>query len=191
MGESKRRKQLDPNYGKIPIPPEHLVKSWLDGQPLVFFPSQASIDVNEDLIKSGTEHLKSFQLVKKWTKSIDDQIRQRYSQMGQGFVSLVPSEIMMASLGESTRSPIEWNYWSRSELIALDSRSLLLGKIKTLKPFLLWAIDNYQPSTEAILVLCGFPVSIDKAASGITVEELATNRFYGVLRYQFSPDLLQ
>lgn len=95
---------------------------------------------------------------------------------------------MMVSLGHSTRSPIEWNYWSRQELIALDSRSLLLGRNKKLKPFLLWALDNYQPSTEAILVLCGFPISIDKAAQGITPEELATNRFYGIGSYQFSTE---
>ena len=182
MGEAKRRQKLDPNYGKIPIPPEHLVKSWLDGQPL------ASSHVHDDLIASDTEHLQSFQLVQKWISPIDSKIRQRYSQFGKGFVSLVPSEVMMVSLGHSTRSPIEWNYWSRIELIALDSRSLLLGRSKKLKPFLLWALDNYQPSTEAILVLCGFPVSIDKAAQGITPEELATNRFYGVLRYQFSAE---
>ena len=183
MGESKRRQKLDPNYGKIPIPPAHLVKSWLDGQPLVYS------HVHDDLIASDTEHLQSFQLVRTWTKLIDSKIRQRYSQFGQGFVSLVPSEVMMVSLGHSTRSPIEWNYWSRQELIAVDSHTVLLGSIKKLKPFLLWAIDNYQPSTEAILVLCGFPVSIDKAAKGITPEELATNRFYGILRYQFSTDL--
>ena len=185
MGEAKRRKKLDPNYGKIPIPPAHLVKSWLDGQPLAFFRSPTHSDVNDYLIASGTEHLESFQLVKKWTKAIDSKIRQRYLQMGKGFVSLIPSEVMMAALGQSTGSPVEWNYWSRQELVAVNSHSLLLGSIKKLKPFLLWAIDNYQPETEAILVLCGFPVSIDKAASGITPEELASNRFYGILRYQF------
>ena len=105
--------------------------------------------------------------------------------MGRGFVSLIPSEVMLAITNKPTKGNIDWNYWSYQELISVNSHSALLGSIKKLKPFLLWAIINYQPETEAILLLCGFPMSIEKAAKGTTPLELATNRFYGVLRYQF------
>ena len=37
MGEAKRRKKLNPNYGKIPVPSDDLVKSWLSGRELAFF----------------------------------------------------------------------------------------------------------------------------------------------------------
>ncbi len=182
MGEAKRRKKLDPNYGKIPVPSDDLVKNWWSHKELAFFRE----------ITSGGEGIAydwgdndSFQLARTSTQQIESKIRQRYSQMGRGFVSLIPSEVMLAITNKPTKGNIDWNYWSYQELISVNSHSALLGSIKKLKPFLLWAINNYQPETEAILLLCGFPMSIEKAAKGTTPLELATNRFYGVLRYQF------
>ena len=159
-----------------------LVKNWLSHKELAFF---REITSGGEGIADDWGDNDSFELARTWTQQIEPKIRQRHSQMGRGFVSLIPSDVMQAATNKPTKGNIDRNYWREREHISVNSHSALLGSIKKLKPFLLWAMNNYQPSTEAILLLCGFPRSIEKAAKGTTPLELATNRFYGVLRYQF------
>ena len=200
MGEAARRKKLDPNYGKIPTPPSILVNSWHEGKSLAFIRcvdlktvkdklsaigesfSVGQDSVGGDLIIYGGEDLFSFSLAKEWISLALPTINERYQQMGKGLVSLVPQEVMIATLGQSSGSPMEWNYWTNQEIINAGRNSVLLGSTKNLKPFLLWAVHNYDPRKEIILLLCGFPISIERAAKDGSLEELASNRFYGVVR---------
>ena len=201
MGEAARRKKLDPNYGKIPIPPSLLANSWHEGKCLAFI---RCVDMNAvkdklssigesfsvgqdsaggDLVIYGGEDLFSFSLAKEWISLVLPTIKERYQQMGKGLVNIVPQEVMMAVIGQSSGSHMEWNYYSKQEIMSAGRNSLILGSTKSMKPFLLWAINNYDPTQEIILLLCGFPISVEKAGKDSSREELASNRFYGVVRH--------
>ncbi len=201
MGEAARRKKLDPNYGKIPIPPSLLANSWHEGKCLAFIRcvdmntfkeilsstgesfSVGQDSVGGDLIIYGGDDLFSFSLAKEWISLVLPTINERYKQMGRGLVNIVPYEIRKAMIGKTSPSHMEWNYYSKQEIISAGRNSLVLGSTKSMKPFLLWAINNYDPTKEIILLLCGFPISLEKAGKGGSKEELASNRFYGVVRH--------
>ena len=73
--------------------------------------------VGGDLIIYGGEDLFSFSLAKEWISLALPTINERYKQMGKGLVSIVPQEVMMATLGQSSGSHMEWNYWSNQEIM--------------------------------------------------------------------------
>ncbi len=139
--------------------------------------------VGGDLIIYGGDDLFSFSLAKEWISLVLPTINERYKQMGKGLVNIVPYEVRKAMIGKTSASHMEWNYYSKQEIMNAGKNSLVLGSTKSMKPFLLWAINNYDPTKEIILLLCGFPISVEKAGKDGSKEELASNRFYGVVRH--------
>lgn len=181
MGEAKRRKQLDPNYGQLQQPDSVLIKTWENLQPIIILRAE---DQSGDLIVYGGQSFESFDVATHFIIQSETTIQKRYLQHGKGIVSLIPKEILMATKKADPKSFLEWNYWSYEEIKQVERKSLLFNNTKFIQPFLLWAMNHYQPHQEIILLLVGFPVN-HKLVTG-TPEELAYNRCYAILRHPYS-----
>ncbi len=184
MGEAKRRKKLDSNYGKLQQPDLALIKSWKNSEPIIILRVLEPDAQSGDVIAYGGQVVESFNIGIQAIQQAEATIQKRYLEYGKGIVNIIPAEILIATIGTSTGDFLEWNYWSYQEIKKANRQSILLNNTNFIKPFLLWVINHYIPSQEVIVLLCGFPINLDKVTC--TSEELAHNRCYAILRHRYS-----
>ncbi len=190
MGEAKRRKQKDPTFGKIEMPPPLVIKAWYNYDPIIVIRDEYSEDCSFDIITSGKEEeIAEIEKAKQLLKLSDPSIRELYLRSGRGIMVIMPSDAI--EFFENSEKPINLDsiifrstYLTIEEIKKMDGDTIVLRNTNVLRPSLLWATHKYNPEKEVILLMGFIPINT-RIADG-SENDMFMNRCHVIKRYKLS-----
>ncbi len=165
MGEAKRRKQSDPDYGKEALLPEFVLKSWQEGSTISFLSKADSRNfglIDSNILISGLPCPEWDCVSELVLRGIRDKVFLRYKEFGRGLITVISVDTLLSKPQHVPTDTIwlDWDYWNLVEIKNLLFKRPEFLDVSNIKQFTEWAINNYDPEKEFVCVLVEIPLSI-------------------------------
>lgn len=165
MGEAKRRKQSDPDYGKEASLPEFVFKSWQEGSTISFLSKADSRNfglIDSNILISPLPCPKWDYFSESVLRGIRDKVFLRYKEFGRGLITVVSVDNLLSKPQRVSTDTIwlDWDYWNLVEIKNLLFKRPEFSDVPNIKQFTEWVINNYDPEKEFICVPVEIPLSI-------------------------------
>lgn len=161
MGEARRRRSLmGDDYGKPSESWSKLQHDWSQQSAFCLGRVPATGDICFTVPIVENEALKMCQRYAQSSRLCEYAL-QHFREEDRGILHLVDAQVLQ-SCGFSTKGHLEFNYYHQLEIKIAPRQSILIGDSNAMRPFLLWAIEQYDPEQEYIAVFAGVPLIPDK-----------------------------
>lgn len=131
--------------------------------------------------KTSLNRIEYFGITRSLILSTSSQIKALYQQNGKGVMAGFNHNFLRDELQDSkinsylsnAKNPLTLTYWDKGEIENLESGHALLGKNSPhfLKQVLLDSIDNYNPESEVLVLLCFFSLKGEDSTDSQTITQ--------------------